>query len=187
MADASSMLWRRLDVPGHDACRLERADAGWRLEGAAVFRGREGPTSLAYSVECDAQWRTVLGRVHGFAGERVVEAVIARRGLAWTLNGAVVSGLDHLADLDLGFTPATNLLQLRRVPIAAKESVALAVAWLDADARTLTELPQTYERRGPNVFWYRAPSVGYEGLLELAPSGFVLDNPNLWLAETRPE
>jgi hypothetical protein len=184
MAAASSMLWRRLDVPGHDACRLEGAHDGWRLEGAAVFRGKEGPTYLAYSVQCGALWRTVSGQIHGFVGERAVEAVIARRGSAWALNGALVPGLDHLLDLDLSFTPATNLLQLRRVSIAPQESIPLAVAWFDADAETLTELPQIYERRGSNAFWYRAPSVDYEGLLELAPNGFIRNYPKLWVAET---
>ena len=180
----ASMLWRRLDVPGHDACRLEPADDGWRLEGAAVFRGKEGPTALDYSVQCDAQWRTVSGHVRGFIGERAVEAVIVRQSLAWTLDGVLVPGLDHLLDLDLSFTPATNLLQLRRVPIAPNESVRLPVVWFDASAGTLTELPQVYERRAPNAFWYRAPSVGYEGLLETAPSGFIRDYPSLWIAET---
>jgi len=33
----SSVLWRRLDTPGHDVCRLEKSDAGWKLEGVAVF------------------------------------------------------------------------------------------------------------------------------------------------------
>ena len=33
-----AVLWRRLDTPGHDACRLVRNDAGWQLEGTAVFR-----------------------------------------------------------------------------------------------------------------------------------------------------
>lgn len=36
----TTMLWRRLDQPGHDAARLvERAD-GARLEGTAVFARR---------------------------------------------------------------------------------------------------------------------------------------------------
>ena len=124
------------------------------------------------------------GKCAGSSANERSRLVIARRGSAWTLNGAVVAGLDHLPDLDLSFTPATNLQQLRRVPIAASESVPLPVAWFDADAGTLTELLQTYERRGPNAFWYRAPSVGYEGLLELAPNGFIRNYPNLWIAET---
>ncbi|MDQ6869318.1 MAG: hypothetical protein M3178_13370 [Pseudomonadota bacterium] len=37
--------------------------------------------------------------------------------------------------------------------------------------------------RRPATFWYEAPSVGYEGLLELAPDGFIRRYPNLWEAE----
>jgi uncharacterized protein len=72
--------------------------------------------------------------------------------------------------------------QLRRVAIAENETVRLPVAWFDVDAGTLTELPQIYERRGPAAFWYQAPSFGYEGLLELAPNGFIKSYPNLWEA-----
>jgi hypothetical protein len=48
----------------------------------------------------------------------------------WILNGSAVPGLDRFVDLDLGFTPVTNLQQLRRVPIAENESAQVPVAWL---------------------------------------------------------
>ena len=105
---------------------------------------------------------------------------MARRGAAWTLNDAPATGLD------LSFTPATNLQQLRRVAIGEGEAVQLPVAWLDVDAGTLTRLPQIYERRGAAALWYRAPSVGYEGMLGLAPNGFIGRYPGLWEAEPPP-
>jgi uncharacterized protein len=184
MTVISSMSWRRIDVPGRDAGRLEQIGEGWRLEGAAVFRGTGGVTALAYSVQCDAQWRTIAGQVRGFIGDRAVEADIVRRSSVWTLNGVAVAGLDHLLDLDLSFTPATNLHQLRRVPMAVGESTPLPVAWFDVDAGTLSELLQIYERRSPDALWYRAPSVGYQGLLELASNGFIRSYPDLWIADT---
>lgn len=42
-------------------------------------------------------------------------------------------------------------------------------------------------RTGPDALWYRAPSVGHEGLLELAPNGFIRNYPSLWIAEASPE
>ena len=51
----ASVLWRRLDAPGHDACRLERSAAGWTLEGAAVF-GDGAPARLSYRLDCDDAW-----------------------------------------------------------------------------------------------------------------------------------
>jgi hypothetical protein len=162
------------------------SNTGWRLEGAAVFRHRDGPARLAYRVECDGAWRTVSGRIQGFVGPRDIDYRVARRGAAWTLNDAPATGLEPLLDLDLSFTPATNLQQLRRVAIGEGEAVQLPVAWLDVDAGTLTRLPQIYERRGAAALWYRAPSVGYEGMLGLAPNGFIGRYPGLWEAEPPP-
>lgn len=99
------------------------------------------------------------------------------------LNGVAVDGLDHLVDLDLGFTPATNLPQLRRVPLAAGEAAEVPVAWLDMPAGRLGLLPQRYERRSESVYWYEAPTVGYAALLEVDPSGFIRRYPGLWEAE----
>lgn len=179
----ATAFWRRLDTLGHDACRLEQCGSGWRIEGTAVFRRKEGPACIAYRVECGADWKTVRGDVRGFLGRRPIEYLIVRQGTEWTLNGEVVHGLDHLVDLDLGFTPATNLQQLRRVPIAQGCAAHISVAWLDAETGELTELDQRYTRRGESAFWYEAPSASYEGHLKLAPDGFIRHYPTLWKAE----
>lgn len=183
MAILASVLWRRIDMPGHEACRLEQDGGGWRLQGTAVFRHEAGPASITYVVRCNARWETVSGLVRGNLGQRPIDYAVTREGNIWKLNGSAMPGLEHLVDLDLGFTPATNLQQLRRVPIARDETVELPVAWLDVDAGTLTELPQTYQRRSETAFWYEAPSVGYQELLELAANGFIRRYPNLWEAD----
>jgi uncharacterized protein len=52
------------------------------------------------------------------------------------------------------------------------------------DSVSLIELPQRYERRGEASYWYEAPTVPYQALLEIAPNGFVRSYPDLWrLAE----
>lgn len=183
-AGVAAILWRRLDTPGHDACRLGGSGAGWTLEGTAVFRHEGGPAWLTYHVACDLAWRTRQGTVHGWLGMRPVEFGIARTpGGVWTLNGAVVPGLEPLVDLDFGFTPATNLPQLRRAALAPGQAADVPVAWLDVTAGTLTVLPQRYERRAEAAYWYEAPSVDYAGLLEVTDAGFVRRYPGLWEAE----
>jgi hypothetical protein len=136
MTNVSSRLWRRVDTPGHDACHPGHENDNWSLEGTAVFRHRKGPANLSYSVQCDALWQTMSGRIRGFVGERAIDYLVVRLGAGWTLNGASVPGMEHLLDLDLSFTPATNLQQFHRVSIAENETVRLPVAWLDWDAGT---------------------------------------------------
>jgi hypothetical protein len=178
------ILWRRLDAPGHDACRLERTGSGWRLDGAAVFRGEGGPARLAYQVECDARWTTRGGFVRGWMGARAVDLRAARAADGvWTLNERTVSRVEGCVDLDLGFTPATNLFQLRRVDLRPGEVAEVPVAWLDVEAGTLDVLQQRYERRADGSYWYEAPRFGYAAPLGVGDSGFIRDYPRLWRAE----
>ena len=179
-----TILWRRLDAPGHDACRLAEGAAGWSLAGATVFRHETTPVWLAYRVECDRTWRTQHARVEGWLGTRRVELDVARSGEgAWILNTEAVPGLATCVDLDLAFTPATNLLPLRRLALAEGQSVDVPAARLDPWSATLELLPQRYERRGPTTYWYEAAAFDYAALLEVAESGFVRHYPELWAAE----
>ena len=180
----SEILWRRLDVPGHDACRLEETAVGWRLAGMTVFLHESAPAQLAYEVVCDRAWRTLQGHVRGWVGARAIDVSISRSPAgAWSRDGAAVPGLEGCEDLDFGFTPATNVFQLRRLALAPGQARDCPVAWLDDNARTLTLLPQRYERRSELTYWYQSPTNDYAALLELTPAGFARVYPGLWQQE----
>lgn len=179
-----SILWRRLDAPGHDACRVTRADAGWRLDGVAAFSHEGVSAGLAYTVQCDADWRTRQGDVRGWIGQQALEFQIVQSSSgAWTLNGQPAPHVGGCIDLDFGFTPATNLIQLRRVNLDVGQAAAVPVAWLDVGSGTLDRLQQRYERRTHEAYWYEAPRFGYADLLQVGANGFVEQYPTLWAAE----
>jgi hypothetical protein len=180
------LLWRRLDTPGHDACRLQQSDTGWQLDGAAVFRDEEegGPALLTYRLVSGPDWRTLEGQVRGWLGPQQVDFQVARGdGGVWTLNGSAVPGLESCVDLDLGFTPASNLFQLRRLDLAKGQAADAPVAWLDVSAGTLDLLHQRYDRRDDSAYWYEAPRFDYTAMLDVDPSGFIRLYPGLWEAE----
>jgi uncharacterized protein len=177
-------LWRRLDVPGHDACRLKRTERGWKLEGTAVFQHEREPARVEYVVVCDRAWHSRFGRVKGFIGRRSWDLRIERSAAGhWTLNGTPVAAVEGCFDLDLGFTPATNALQLNRVCLDIGASAAFPVAWLDLPEPSLQLLPQRYERRSASSYWYESPTASYAAVLELTDSGFVRLYPQLWRME----
>lgn len=184
-----SLLWRRLDQPGHDLCRLLRLHAGessgWQLEGAAVFRHSSARHAhLTYRVHCDERWQTQRGFVRGWIGDDLIDRELVRhRDTTWTCDGAAVPGLSACVDLDLGFSPATNLLSLRRLALGIGATADVSAAWLDEDCAGLEELVQRYERRSETTYWYSAPRFAYAALLTITPDGFVSDYPTLWRAE----
>jgi len=187
MQTVASICWRRLDVPGHDACRLERNAGAWQLDGAAVFRLEDSRIGqLHYRVRCDLHWHTQWGTVRGWLGDAAVDLSIARDAHGrWKLNDEAVPDLSHCVDLDLGFTPATNLLQLRRLNLAQGEGVEAPAAWVDlGGGGILSELMQRYERRSGSEYAYEARRFDYKAVLSVTPDSFVRDYPGLWAAES---
>ena len=180
MNPTASILWRRLDAPGHDACRLHRDPDGWRLEGAAVFQAEAGPAHLAYTVWCGPLWHTRRAEVRGWLGDRAVDLTIERHETTWRLDGQDLPALAPCEDVDLGFTPATNLLPLRRLALRPGQAAEVPAAWLDPECRKLTLLPQRYERLSGTSYRYEAPSVPFEAELEVRADGFVRRYPGLW-------
>lgn len=182
-SSAASALWRRLDIPGHDACRLTQTETGWQLTGSAVFRHALGPGRIEYAVDCDAQWHSREGRVRASIADQTWDLRIAHFDERWLLDDKEVAGLEQCHDLDFGFTPATNLCQLRRIALGVGETADVPVAWLDLPEGSLVAVPQRYERRSETTYWYESATFGYSALLEIDASGFVTSYPRLWARE----
>src|SRR5213080_2291200 len=112
-ATSQSILWRRLNQPGHESCRLLLQHSHWHLSGAAVFAHDQQPCRLDYAVVCDSGWHTVSARVAGW----VDIAAVRSEGAADSARGRrrkraecpVVAGL-KLGAPSIG--PATNLLPI---------------------------------------------------------------------------
>ena len=180
-----SMLWRRLDKPGSDAAQLVRTAGGYELSGRCAYFDETGPSALSYRVQLLDDWRTLEAQISGFVGSQQVDDYIVRRPDGWTLNGDDL-GMADILDVDFGFTPATNLAQLRRVGLAVGERAAFDVAWIDAGGTALERLAQEYKRESDDALDYRSPMSDYHATLVLAPNGFVVDYPKLWVALMRP-
>ena len=174
-------FWRKLDQPGHDSCRLFKMPTGWVLRGAAVFQASGRPCHLQYEIVSDTAWKTRRAKVSGFVGNRAVEVRI--RSVAkrhWIANGDRQKGVEGCIDLDLGFTPATNLIAVRRLALEVGQKAEAPAAYLAFPKLRVEKLAQSYHRTGPTEFEYEAPSVGYKGKLVISKLGAVVRYPGLF-------
>jgi hypothetical protein len=181
---AAGILWRRLDVPGCEAARLEPVEPMWQLSGTAVFAHDGRPCRLDYRVRCDAGWRTRDATVTGWVGDALVDVELRAgdAGGGWRLNGQVVPAVAGCIDVDLNFSPSTNLLPIRRLALAVGGEAAVRAAWLRFPDFTLEPLPQLYRRVETHRYDYESAGGRFRTELTVDEAGFVTEYPGFWSA-----
>lgn len=179
-----SILWRRLDQPGHESCRLLFEHPHWHLSGAAVFAHDQQPCRLDYSVVSDSQWHTLSGRVTGWIGNDAVDVeVAADSARRWRLNGGECPAVAGSIDLDLNFSPSTNLLPIRRLGLAIGQEARVQAAWLRFPSFALAPLEQRYRRIDDATYRYESAGGKFVAELRVNAAGFVTRYPNVWEVE----
>ena len=183
----SRMCWRRLDVPGREEARIEQTAEGWRLTGELDVHEAGVRARLAYVIDCERDWRTRRAVVTGFASGAPVRFDLTADGRgSWTLNGAPLPLVEGALDIDLGFTPATNLLPIRRLRLDVGARAELRTAWIRFPELRVEALEQSYVREALDVFHYDARVDGepFRARLDTDELGRVLRYEGLWEAET---
>ena len=182
-----TVLWRRLDAPGHEFAQLFFEDAVWHLTGTAIFafgHPQRQPARLDYLVVCDADWQTRSARVSGWVGDETISLDIsADEARRWRLNGIEVPEVEGCVDIDLSFSPSTNLLPIRRLRLNIGDEVTATAAWLRFPDFKLEPLDQSYRRVSGAGYRYESGAGEFVAQLSVNETGFVTGYPNLWVME----
>jgi hypothetical protein len=176
----TAVLWQASDG-GSEICRLERAGSGCRLSGTVLTHEGERPVEIHYAVTVDSTWTTtdVTARVT-FAGSGPQE--LRRLSALWS-GTSRPSEYRSCVDVDLGFTPATNTLPIRRLGLRVGEEAEIEAAWLTWPDLDVRPARQAYARLTENRYRYTQDDFAAE--LVVDEEGLVLDYEGLWRAVAR--
>lgn len=178
-----SVLWQSTEG-GADRCTLDAGTAGFRLRGIALLADGGSPVEIRYAVDGDGFWRTRRVEVVVAWPDRLVELPLEADGAGnWTLDGRRQGAVEGCVDIDLGFTPATNTLPIRRLELGVGESAMIAAAWVRWPELTVEHSAQRYERLAEDR--YRFTSGDFSADLTVDGPGLVVDYPALWRAVAR--
>jgi hypothetical protein len=149
-----------------------------------VFSYEQRPCKLDYLVTCAADWRTCAAHVTGVIGDSDVSVRVSVDGdRKWYLDDTECPVVAGCMDIDLGFSPSTNLLPIRRLSLAIGQEAEVRAAWLPFPSLTLELLPQVYRREGQRLYRYESSGGAFVRLLEVSEDGFVTNYPGLWVEE----
>ena len=146
--------------------------------GAAIFAHNEQPCRLDYLIACDSTWRTLNGKVSGWLGSKTIDITLAVDSARnWWLNGVECPQVAGCVDLDLNFSPSTNLLPIRRLGLAIGQHAEVHAAWLRFPTFTLERLDQVYERIGATKYRYESAGGSFIAELEVNAASFATNYP----------
>ena len=102
----------------------------------------------------------------------------------WRLNGADCPDVTGCIDVDLNFSPSTNLLTIRRLELEVGEEAKVRAAWLRFPSFALEPLEQLYRRIDATTYHYESAGGEFVARLQVNADGFVVNYPNFWRAES---
>ena len=178
----TSILWHSPRLQSSEHCILSDLPTGHQLNGVVVVPIGGDPADIHYQVEVDRQWRTrrvdiVITRG---GGERRIGMAADGTG-NWLVDGQAVDGLGGCLDVDLGWTPSTNTLPIRRLGLEVGAAESITAAWVRFPELTVETLQQTYQRLAERRWRYFSGSFVAE--LDVDSAGIVLSyGPDLWRA-----
>lgn len=175
------ILWRKIDSSGLEYCQVQAYYGGWQIEGTALFTVAAAAAQVRYSVVCDNFWRTRKVEVHAKIGlnEQQLQLTVDQRQ-RWWLAGRELEPVRGCSDVDLGFSPATNTLPIRRLRLAVGQKSNLTAAWVRFPELEIEPLPQQYTRLAENRYKYESGNGRFETEIEVDQHGLITHYPNGW-------
>ena len=175
------IVWQSLASPGLEHVRVRGEGDQIVAQGRTVRVFGGILEDLRWRIECDPAWRTRGIRV--FQNQRLHPVLAAEcDGMGrWTVQAGGVSGkLSGCIDIDLGVTPFTITLPMRRLgPWTVGEEVRVRVATADPVEGTFRAVRQSYalvsEDDGQRVFVHRNLDTGEEARMSIDEEGYVID------------
>ena len=167
------VAWRRSDeVATDEHCTLTQRDTGLSLVGTVLGADDGAPVRIEYRVLTDGDGLTTAAHVRDLRGFEQRTLTLERDAKGnWTVDGAKVRALKGATDVDLGCSPSTNTLPIRRLKIGVGASKTIKAAWVRFPELTVVKADQTYTRL--DEFTYRYASGDFEAELTVDDEDLV--------------
>jgi hypothetical protein len=146
-----------------DHCTLSQTAQGYQFNGTVVQSMDGQPARIEYQIVLDQHWQTRRVTVNAtIGGQQRQLALTVDDQQRWWQDGIELAQCAGLLDVDLGVTPATNTLPMRRLAMAVGERRAVTAAWMSFPEMVMEPLPQHYTRLAEQRYLYESPDFRAE-------------------------
>lgn len=158
-------------LTGAELFELDDSGTDIVMRGWIVANVQGVACAVSFEIVADRKWVTRRAAVTvGSEEDQTMKIEHDGRG-HWSVDGVDRPDLSTCLDVDLGITPSTNTLPIRRLGLHVGESKALNAAWLRFPEMSVEMLGQRYERVSDSI--YRYSSTDFQSDLEVDNTGIV--------------
>lgn len=177
------VVWQRVhDACAVEFCSLEPQDDGVLVHGRIVAHHEDVPALVDYRLDCSPDLRScrALELERWLGGERRTLSLRQARPGEWQVDRKPAPWLNGCTDVDIEWTPATNLFPIRRLPDTTGASLNVMAAWVRLPGLAVQAAPQCYERLAPRRCRYTSRDSGFSAEIAHDGHGLPLDYGDVW-------
>jgi len=175
------ILWHSAARTSFEYFQIDHRTYGHALRGIVLARLDGEASEIVYDIECDIEWRTRrVSIVQTWNSVVTTVTLLVSERQEWSSGNTLLPALHGLIDVDLAITPSTNLLPLKRLPIAIGDSCETTAAWVQFPSLDVLPLVQTYTRTGEREYTYSAPALDFTARLTFDAHGVCESYGDLW-------
>ena len=175
------VVWRRiLDDRSFEGCVVSAGADGFGITGHVVAAQDGAPLIVEYAIDCGRDWSARSVAIEQRLGDAQRRLRLERDGKGWLVDGARDARLDGCAEPDLGLTPSTNALAIRRLGLATGQAAEISCAWVKFPALLVEPSLQRYERLGERDFRYTNVASGFTARVGVDALALPVDYEGIW-------
>jgi len=176
-----SGLWQWVQNPGLERFEFMRTGDEWIFRGTILTLASDAAAEARYEIVCDSlfQTRRVNIYLRNSSSERSLK-IDAQNG-HWFEDGRENQTVSGVVDIDLGWSPSTNTLPIKRLKLEIGEtSGEFTAAWVRFPELTLQPLQQEYTRMADRQYRYSSRGGAFVANLLVDDNDLVLDYEGFW-------
>lgn len=180
-------VWRAREVPGFEHVRLDESHPEWNVYDSMFVRVDDGEVRRGgYTLIVDTAWRTLELRimVEQAPGSMAALHVLATGEGSWSdADGNSIPELDGCIDVDIQWSPLTNILPIRRRDLPVGEETEIPVAYVSLPGLSVQPMTQRYTRIDSTRVRYESYERDFHADLTTDADGYVTEYPGLFTRE----
>ena len=178
-----TILWRNDKFQMVEYCAFREIGNRYQFDGVVLTVVEDKPVRIGYQAVFDRQCLTQSVTVDaiGGSGEQHLQLVVDEHR-TWFWNGKELPECSGFSDVDLGFSPVTNTLPIRRLNLQPGESQTISAAWVRFPEFDVIPFPQRYTRMETNRYLYESLLSDFKAELVVNELGLVQQYGQYWVA-----